>query len=374
MPERWERDLQTLRRARPREDLWPRVEEGPHGSPSPIPGRRRLLAGGVAFAVFIAAGLFAWNAFQPTVQEGLPPAGSPQAIMAFNALEPRLPTLSLTVGGETHPATLGTHSYSVPGGGGSFDAAPPTFFEADAIPVVRGTPLLIANAPPTLAMSAYEGMTVNWGPPVGTPLPLDLTEPGWNFDLPPGRYLVVVDAQWDDAAAQFWLPIQVVDEIAPTSPGMTVLDRYGVLVTYPLGWALASESLTPTLTDPLEVFALGTFPLRPGASGCAQFPTNAIEDLGPTDALIWLADRPLVHPDTVQRPADMAAWLRAQPSDISSECLSESKDFVHHDGMFTDAYREFELYVAYGAEASPDTITELWNIVNSVRVRSKPTG
>ena len=74
MPERWERELQTLRRAGPRADLWPRVEEGPHGSPSAPPsGRKRLLAGGVAFAVFVAAGLFAWNAFQPAVQEGLPP-------------------------------------------------------------------------------------------------------------------------------------------------------------------------------------------------------------------------------------------------------------------------------------------------------------
>ena len=192
MPERWERELQTLRRAGPRADLWPRVEEGPHGTPSAPPsGRKRLLAGGVAFAVFIAAGLFAWNAFQPAVQEGLPPAGSPQAIMAFNEADPRTPTLTLTVGGDTYAATLGTHSYSFAGGNGFMDAVTPTFTDADAIPVVRGTPLLIANAPPTLAMSAYEGMTVNWGPPVGSPLPLDLTAPGWDFDLPPGRYLVV---------------------------------------------------------------------------------------------------------------------------------------------------------------------------------------
>ena len=255
--------------------------------------------------------------------------------MAFNEADPRLPELTLTVGGDTHPATLGTHSYSFAGGNGFFDAVTPTFVDADAIPVVRGTPLLIANAPPTLAMSAYEGMTVNWGPPVGTPLPLDLTEPGWNFDLPPGRYLVVVDAQWDNAAGA----VLAADPgrrrpmpLSPTPPGTSVLDRYGVIVTYPSGWALAPETLTPTLTDPSEVFALGTYPLRPGGSGCAQFPTNAIEDLGPTDALVWLADRLLVHPDTVQRPEPLDAWLRAQPSDVSGECLSAPMDFVHHHG------------------------------------------
>jgi len=222
MSERWERELQTLRRAGPRADLWARVEEGPHGSPSaPTPGRRRLLAGGVAFAVFIAAGAFAWNAFRPAPQEGLPPAGAPQAIMAFNDADPRTPSLTLTVGGGTHPATLGTHSYSFDGRNGFVDAVTPTFTDADAIAVVRGTPLLIANAPPTLAMSAYEGMTVNWGPPVGTPLPLDLIEPGWNFDLPAGRYLLVVDAQWDDAQAEFWLPIQVVDSSVPADATVT---------------------------------------------------------------------------------------------------------------------------------------------------------
>ena len=65
----------------------------------------------------------------------------------------------------------------------------------------------------------------------------------------------------------------------------------GFSVTYPSDWSPASEILTPTLTDPREIFALGTYPLRPGGPNCAQYPVNAIEDLGPTDALIWLAER-----------------------------------------------------------------------------------
>jgi hypothetical protein len=267
MPERWERELQTLRRAGPRADLWPRVEEGPHGTPSAPPsGRKRLLAGGVAFAVFIAAGLFAWNAFQPAVQEGLPPAGSPQAIMAFNEADPRTPTLTLTVGGDTYVATLGTHSYSFAGGNGFMDAVTPTFTDADAIPVVRGTPLLIANAPPTLAMSAYEGMTVNWGPPIGSPLPLDLTASGWDFDLPPGRYLVAVDAQWDDAAAQFWLPIQVLSPAAASPTPTSVMPRvvsetaivpaaWHLVVAYGSVWITGADAISRVDADTGEVEA-----------------------------------------------------------------------------------------------------------------------
>jgi hypothetical protein len=178
-----------------------------------------VLAGGVAFAVFIAAGVFAWNAFRPVPQEGLPPAGAPQAIMAFNEADPRAPTLTLTVGGDTYPATLGTHSYSSDGGNGFMDAVTPTFSDADMIPIVRGTPLLIANAPPTFAISANDGPVVNSGP--GT----DLSARGATFDLPLGRYLLVVDAQWDDAAAQFWLPIDVVDQTSssPTQPVPSVV-------------------------------------------------------------------------------------------------------------------------------------------------------
>jgi len=171
--------------------------------------------------VFIAAGVFAWNALRPAPQEGLPPAGAPQAIMVFNEADPRAPSLTITVRGATYPASLGTHAYAFDGGSGFMDAATPTFTDADAIAVVRGTPLLIANAPPTLSMAAYEGMTANWGPPAGTPLPFDLTEPGWNFDVPPGRYLVVADAQWDDAQAEFWLPIRVVDASVPADAAVT---------------------------------------------------------------------------------------------------------------------------------------------------------
>jgi DNA-binding beta-propeller fold protein YncE len=87
-------------------------------------------------------------------------------------------------------------------------------------------------------------MTETWGPPVGTPLELDLNEPGWDFDLPPGRYLVAVDAQWDDAQAQFWLPIQILEagSPSPTQPVPSVVPP-GVTETRiaPGAWHLVVE-------------------------------------------------------------------------------------------------------------------------------------
>lgn len=370
MPERWQRELKKLRHAEPRADLWMRVEEGPHGSPTHIPARQRLVAGGVAFAVFIAAGVFAWNALRPAAENGLPPADSPQAILAFNELDPQAPQLSLTVGGATFPATLGTHSWTFDGGSGVADAVTPTFIDTDAVRVTRGTPLLVDNAPPTLSMTASEGLTPNHGPPLGTPLQLDLTTSGWHFDLPAGRYLVVVDAQWDDAQAEFWLPIEIVPPGAtsPTPQATTELDRDGIVVTYPNDWDLASEILTPTLTDPREILAIGTYPLRPGGSSCAQYPMNAIEDLGPTDALIWLTERQEVSPDAPSRPSEFETWLSAAPVDESSDCLSVPKDFVHHYGEFTDAGRGFAVYVAYGASVAQQTLSELWGVLDGMHI------
>jgi hypothetical protein len=156
------------------------------------------------------------------------------------------------------------------------------------------------------------------------------------------------------------------EQIAPAGVTMSN-DSKGFSVTYPTDWSPASEIITPTLSDPREMFALGTYPLRPGGPNCAQYPVNALEDLGPTDALIWLAERQQVSGSALARPADFETWMTTVQADDSPACLSTPKDFVHHYGSFTDAGREFDLYVAYGTAASPTTLTELWAILNGMR-------
>jgi hypothetical protein len=66
------------------------------------------------------------------------------------------------------------------------------------------------------------------------------------------------------------------------------------------------------------------------------------------------------------RPADFETWMSTGQVDDSPACLSAPKDFVHHSGTFSDAGREFDLYVAYGASASPKTLSELWVILNGM--------
>lgn len=158
------------------------------------------------------------------------------------------------------------------------------------------------------------------------------------------------------------------DQVVPTL-GTTTEAPDGLTVTYPNDWTPASEILTPVLTDPREIFALGTYPLRSGGSSCAQFPVNAIEDLGPTDALIWLTERQHVSDGGPARPSDFETWMSAAAQaegDESAGCLSAPKDFVHGYGEFSDAGRQFGLYVAYGTAVSPKTLSELWTILDGM--------
>ena len=506
MPERWQRELKKLRSTEPRVDLWTRVEEGPQRSPAHIPGRQRLFAGGVAFAVFIAAGVFAWNVFRPSGTIGDAPVLSPRpgdlvvtlraptepstttdfhlptavfhlgdaeiniatqgmtgwpdipavsfnaalyglgfsvpvgtrlviqgdvawasarlrngisidsptqeldlsgraailpsepgqyvidltgswaegtatftavfdvvpveqaAVLAFDEQDPQTPELSFTVGGVTVPVLLGTHSWTFAGGNGNADAVTPAFTEADAVQVVSGTPLLLQDPPPTVSIMANAGLIMNWGPKS------DLNAPGATFDLPQGNYLVIIDAKWSDAQAEFWLPIEIVQSgvPSPTPQGSTELARAGIVLAYPSGWTPASENLTPALTDPWEIFALATYPLRPGGSSCAQYPVNAIEDLGPSDALIWLAERHQGSAGTPIRPTKFESWMNAAPLDDSADCLSAHKDLVHRYREFSDAGRDFAVYVAYGASASAKTLSELWGMLDGMTVDGSP--
>jgi hypothetical protein len=62
-------------------------------------------------------------------------------------------------------------------------------------------------------------------------------------------------------------------------------------VRLPDGWTRAKANILPTLSDPRLVFAAATYPLEPADHNCAQIPTNALEQLGPHDAFVWITQR-----------------------------------------------------------------------------------
>lgn len=74
-------------------------------------------------------------------------------------------------------------------------------------------------------------------------------------------------------------------------------EAHQLSVSYPDSWQLAPASLTPGLIEPVEAFALGTFPMRPNAGSC-PVPEAALTDLGPSDAFVTVF---LYNPHSTRR-------------------------------------------------------------------------
>jgi hypothetical protein len=124
----------------------------------------------------------------------------------------------------------------------------------------------------------------------------------------------------------------------------------------------------PSLADPRELVALSTFPARAGGDNCAHMPENAVEDMGPEDALVVIEER-LGDLDTASGPADYPArpehfgpgnGYRSEAVD----CLDRRKAFFDRFIPFSDSGRRFYAYVAFGADTPTAIRTQAWAILD----------
>jgi hypothetical protein len=143
---------------------------------------------------------------------------------------------------------------------------------------------------------------------------------------------------------------------------------HGVTVELPVGWEPAPAPLTRT-TDPREVLAVGTFPLRYRPTGCTHLPTSALEDLGPRDALVLLSERGLdpasSWSDFPPRPERFGPALGVASE--AAACAPEARFADHFFGV-TDAGRHFHIEVAFGPGAPAATRAQAWAILDSLQV------
>jgi hypothetical protein len=157
-------------------------------------------------------------------------------------------------------------------------------------------------------------------------------------------------------------------EASVSSPAEATFGAHGVTVGLPPGWGPAPAPLTRT-TDPREVLAVGTFPLRYRPTGCNHLPTSALEDLGPRDALVLLTERGFDAasdwPDFPPRPERFGPALG-----VASEAPACAPGARFADRFFgvTDAGRHFHVEVAFGPDASAVTRAQAWAILDSLRV------
>ena len=143
--------------------------------------------------------------------------------------------------------------------------------------------------------------------------------------------------------------------------------RKGVTVAYPRGWRVAEEPLTPHLAEPVEVLHAATYPLRPGGDRCAHVPENALEDLGPGDALVSVYEQTTPSETFPSRPPRFVPSAGSAPE--SAQCLErpDSPELLYRLHRFEDAGRRFYVYVAIGVDAGAETRDEAARVVESLR-------
>lgn len=140
-------------------------------------------------------------------------------------------------------------------------------------------------------------------------------------------------------------------------------DANGYEVTYPAGWHVAGERLTPNLDDPREILALATYETPAGGNRCAHQPVAALEALGRADALVALFERRPPWPQSGYPPR-RTVEVKLQ-SGTGRFCVVDPKR-LDAWVSFQDAGRAFYLLVAVGPEASPRTRKDVTAILDSL--------
>lgn len=147
----------------------------------------------------------------------------------------------------------------------------------------------------------------------------------------------------------------------------------GFEVEYPEGWFLASESVTPHAGVGPDLFAVGTFVLRPDESRCAHMPVGALDDLGPTDAFVAVEERigptARISRNRARRPFQTLDGVDTGTGLFECTDVSEREDFgVLRLVSFAESGRSCFVIIAIGREASDDRVAEAGAVLDSFTV------
>jgi hypothetical protein len=155
-------------------------------------------------------------------------------------------------------------------------------------------------------------------------------------------------------------------------------------VSYPNGWNVAEENLTPQLSEPVEILSLGTFPLRIGRDiddGLRLFDApvapKALEDMTSKDAFLSLQESGAVFAGFDARPDHFGplgcdeSIYGCRPPDELPEALRKAP-FRAWWIPFEDKGRAFYLFVAVGIEATPQLRQQAWAVADSILFEPVP--
>lgn len=180
--------------------------------------------------------------------------------------------------------------------------------------------------------------------------------------------LVACGDDSDGAASQLQNRGAASRPAVPTNWESYESDRWGYNVRFPRDWRRASQTLTPKVSDPRNILALGTFPLRYRPTDCEAFAGSAQADLRSRDVLITVQERGL-DPESdwrtfPQRPARFRLSERTGAGPSGCEGRSERDSYWI---PFTDAGRHLYLFVAIGTQAPKHARRDALRVVDSLR-------
>jgi hypothetical protein len=150
-------------------------------------------------------------------------------------------------------------------------------------------------------------------------------------------------------------------------------EAHGFTAELPAGWHLTPRTLTPALSNPVEILSAGTVAgARPERGGCAQVPVGALERLGPRDAFVTVQERygeprfpPRPYPFTLPPPSE----------GIDAEvCVRHPERLEFHWFGFRDAGRGFHVLAVLGRDAPPQRRQEVEALLDSLRFEPGPAG
>jgi hypothetical protein len=173
-------------------------------------------------------------------------------------------------------------------------------------------------------------------------------------------------------------PFRLGTRSAGAVPGWSTYDDQadGLTMSFPSSWAMSAGNLTPTLINPRELVALGTYSLNTNTSStlCPQFPAAALDAMGSGDAFISiLGGAPSSNSQTDPFPArpaggfDASSGVNLSRTDFL-QCLAHPLNGSGRWIPFSQAGRDFYLLAVIGTDASATLRSDVYTILNSIQI------
>jgi hypothetical protein len=159
---------------------------------------------------------------------------------------------------------------------------------------------------------------------------------------------------------------------APT-PVSIRSEEHGYTYELPVGWQLAPQTLTPALSNPVEILSAGTVAgAEPETSSCAHVPVGALERMGPRDAFVSVQER-YGEPRFPARPHPFTLPPSSEGTDAEA-CVRDPRRLEFHWFGFRDAGRGFHVLVVLGRDAPPKRRHDAEALLDSLRFDPGPAG